>query len=94
MPNMEAVMGDATVFGRRVRYYRTQIGVTLEDLAARSGVTLVTMFRYESGERFPELRTLVAIANALEVPLDALVDPEGPEPDKPAPPHRPKGKGK
>lgn len=57
-----------------MRAYRIQRGLTQEDAARLSGLRLLTWVRTEQGTTRPGLDTLLAIAYALDVGLDALVD--------------------
>ncbi len=56
--------------GLQIRRIRGDRGLTLEQLAARSGTSAPTLHRYESGwDRF-EIRTLERIARALDAGLE------------------------
>jgi transcriptional regulator with XRE-family HTH domain len=74
--------GDPALFARRVREERQRRGWRFEDLAAavaKEGVTLhlSAYSKLESAGRPPRLREAVAIADALDVPLAALLAPDG-----------------
>lgn len=43
-----------------------------KDLCAELGISIMTYYRYERGEREPSLSTLVAIADYFDVSLDYL----------------------
>jgi transcriptional regulator with XRE-family HTH domain len=60
--------------GTRLRSLRRQRGTTLSDLAGRTGISLSTLSRLESGERRPTLELLLPLARAYGVTLDELVD--------------------
>ncbi|WP_061016123.1 helix-turn-helix transcriptional regulator [Microbacterium sp. CCH5-D1] len=68
-----------------LRRIREQAGLSQEDVAYRAGMTRYTYQKYEKGESRPgtpanpTLRAMLALAQVLDVPLDALV-PE-PTPD-------------
>ena len=49
-------------------------GLTQSELATKSGVPRVSIARYETGKVSPNVRILERLANALNVPIDALVD--------------------
>ena len=51
----------------------TQRGVTLTDLAERTGISKSTLSRLENGQRRPSLELLLPLAQAYRVPLDDLV---------------------
>ena len=52
---------------------RTHRGVTLTELAAKTGISKSTLSRLETGQRKPSLELLLPIAHAHHVPLDELV---------------------
>ena len=64
---------------------RKQKGMTQEELAHLTNVTVRTIQRIESGESKPRTFTLKAIATALGVPLDAILVPEPQQDATPAP---------
>jgi transcriptional regulator with XRE-family HTH domain len=57
-----------------IRDRRERLGLTLRDLAARSGVSSSMISDIERRMKSPTVATLAALAEALEVPLAALVD--------------------
>ena len=59
--------------GARVRDLRTRRRLTLEDVAARTGISRSTLSRLENGQRRPTLELLFALAAAYRVSLDDLV---------------------
>jgi transcriptional regulator with XRE-family HTH domain len=59
--------------GPRLRRLRTQRGVTLTELAARTGISKSTLSRLETGQRKPSLELLLPLAAAYHLPLDELV---------------------
>lgn len=64
---------DLISIGSRIRFYRQQREWTLEELSDKTGVSLQMLARVERGERSCSLKTLVLIANALELPSDELL---------------------
>jgi transcriptional regulator with XRE-family HTH domain len=68
---------DMYTLGRRIAAARELRDLTQHELAARAGLTQATIARLEKGRK-PGLRleTIVAIAEALGVSLDALVSRE------------------
>ncbi|KDN87357.1 XRE family transcriptional regulator [Kitasatospora cheerisanensis] len=63
--------------GLRLRELRTARGLSLSELARRSGVGKATLSGLESGLRNPTLETLYALTTALGLPLSsALHEPE------------------
>lgn len=59
--------------GPRLRAIRSRRGLTLEQLAERTGISISTLSRLESGLRRPTLELLLALAAEHRVPLDELV---------------------
>lgn len=60
--------------GRRVRTARTDLGWTLDQLAARSGVSRRMVINIEQGATNPSIATLLRVSDALGIGLPALVD--------------------
>ena len=59
--------------GPRLRRLRRERGLTLEALAATTGISVSTLSRVESGKRHPTLDLLIPLARAHHVALDQLV---------------------
>ncbi|SED28003.1 helix-turn-helix domain-containing protein [Streptomyces melanosporofaciens] len=70
MTEDEAVLQNV---GPRLRGFRKALGVTLTDLAERTGLTPSTISRLERGHIRPTLEQLLPLARAYAVPLDELV---------------------
>jgi transcriptional regulator with XRE-family HTH domain len=60
----------------RLRERRSELGWSIDDLAARSLLSASTISRIETGKRRPGLNHLVPLANALGLSLDELVAPQ------------------
>ncbi|MEK9785203.1 MAG: XRE family transcriptional regulator [Gammaproteobacteria bacterium] len=58
--------------GRQVHIYRTQLGVTIANLARQAGLSPGMLSKIENGQTSPSLTTLQALAGALNVPVTAL----------------------
>jgi DNA-binding XRE family transcriptional regulator len=58
----------------RLRTLRTTLGLSLDDLAARTNLSPSTISRIETGRRTISLDVLLPLAKALQVDLDALLD--------------------
>lgn len=58
----------------RLRSLRTTIGLSLDELAARTNLSPSTISRVETGKRTISLDILVPLAAALQIDLDALLD--------------------
>jgi transcriptional regulator with XRE-family HTH domain len=65
---------DATEsFGQRLRDRRSALGLTLLAVAIRAGVSVPYVANLEKGRGNPTLDVIVALADALEVPVISLV---------------------
>lgn len=58
----------------RLRSLRTTLGLSLDELAARTNLSASTISRIETGKRTISLDVLVPLARALQVDLDALLN--------------------
>jgi len=61
----------------RLRSLRTTLGLTLEELSARTNLSPSTISRVETGKRTISLDILLPLAMGLHVDLDSLLDVEG-----------------
>lgn len=62
--------------GRRVRAFRKLKGLTQQELADRSGISLAVLGAVERGNRRSEDQILDKIANVLEIPTEELINPD------------------
>src|SRR5574338_654738 len=62
--------------GKRVSAERVRLGMSQEELAGESLLSLRTIQRIESGETSPRGDTLKRLAGALKVPVEELIDSE------------------
>ncbi len=60
------------VVGQRVRELRTGLGLTMEQLADLTGLSMGMLSKVERGRTSPSFATLTALANAVQVPFTAL----------------------
>jgi transcriptional regulator with XRE-family HTH domain len=60
------------VVGQRVRELRTDLGLTMEALAEKAGLSLGMLSKIEHGQTSPSLATLTSLANAAGVPFTAF----------------------
>lgn len=58
--------------GDKIREYRKLAGLTQQELAQKSGISMMSIRRYEKGERNPTYETISKIANALETSITSL----------------------
>lgn len=60
-------------FNERLKYQRELCGYTQKQMAELVGITPRSYQRYESGEREPNIDTLVQIADLFKISLDDLI---------------------
>jgi transcriptional regulator with XRE-family HTH domain len=71
---------------KRLKAAREAAGLTQRELAGLSGVSASTIAQLEQGiYPDPRIGTLIALADALDIPLDELVGREPELPPKPEP---------
>ena len=78
-------MYDKNTFANSLKSLLEKRGMTQRALAEKLGTTEVTVSRYTSGNRTPNIETTVAIAEILGVSLDQLVGYEPPAAPRPSP---------
>ena len=61
-------------FPENLQFLRAQNSVTQEQLAEQLGVSRQSVSKWESGNSFPEMETLLRICDLYSVNLDALLD--------------------
>lgn len=61
------------LFGERLERLRGEAGLSQEALAAKAGISRVTIARLEAGEQDPHYETLLALAQGLGMPLEKLL---------------------
>ncbi len=61
------------LLGERLKRLRQEAGLSQEALAAKAGVSRVTIARLEAGEQDPHYETLHALAQGLGLPLEKLL---------------------
>src|ERR687891_2849333 len=71
-PSPEAPARGPTGLGKRVAGYRTARGLKVSALARAVGVSPSLISQIERGQSRPSVSTLFALAEALEVPVDAF----------------------
>lgn len=60
--------------GPKVREVRQQLGLSLQQLAARSGVSAAAIHKVERGDMVPTITTLLKLAGALGRPVGYFID--------------------
>ncbi|MGP5608267.1 helix-turn-helix domain-containing protein [Arthrobacter rhombi] len=66
--------------GPRLRAARVKQDRTLEDLASKTGISVSTLSRLESGKRQASLELLLPLTRALRIGIDELIPAEVPDP--------------
>jgi transcriptional regulator with XRE-family HTH domain len=61
------------MLGDQIKAERVRLSWTQHDLASRLSVTPQTVSDWEAGRKEPSTEKLIALANAFDVSLDALV---------------------
>ena len=61
-------------FGKKVKQFRLELGISQEELAFRSGLHRTYISDLERGNRNVSLETIQKIANALNISIDKLFD--------------------
>lgn len=69
---------DLATLGQRMRHFRSEAGLTLDQLGAEVGVAGSQLSLMENGRREPRLSLLSAIAERLGIPLTQLLDESAP----------------
>ncbi len=64
---------DYISIGARIKYIRNQKGLSQEELAEFSDVSAVYISNVERGKKSASLKTVIAIANAMNVSTDSLL---------------------
>src|SRR3546814_19218663 len=66
--------------GARLRDVRRERGLTLDELASRSGMSMSTLSRLESGKRQASLEMLLLLTRQLGLRIADIVQPATPDP--------------
>ena len=66
-------MGAGKLLGTNLRARRDEQGISLSELARRSGIAKGTLSQLESGVGNPTIETVFSLSNALGVPVSALL---------------------
>ena len=61
-------------FGRRLKHLRGKTGSTQKELAHRTNLSANYIALLETGKRPPSFKTIAALAQALQVPINKLMD--------------------
>lgn len=69
---------DPLVLGRRVRHFRTEAGMTLDQLGEEVGKPAPYLSMLENGKKEPTISLLMEIARTLDADIGQLLDPSPP----------------
>lgn len=64
---------DYSSVGARIKYIRTQKGLSQEELAEFADVSPVYISNIERGEKSASLKTIIAVANAMNTSTDSIL---------------------
>lgn len=71
----EQFSGGAAI-GARIRLFREKRNMSRNELAAQMNVSVQSVYRWESGERVPDIATLMQIARLLGINMDTMTGTE------------------
>ena len=69
---------DPLAFGHRLRHFRREANLTLDELGSKIGKPAPYLSTIETGKREPKLSLISSLAAALNVPVADLLDPNPP----------------
>lgn len=78
-PSMSSADLDRLLLGKRLRHFRTEAGLTLDQLGERVGVVASQLSLFENGRREPKLSMLQSIARELQITTTELMKGEAPD---------------
>ena len=78
-PHMDTASRHVKALADHLRLLRADRGLTLQELAANSGVSRATLSRIENGEVSPTAETLGRLASAFALPFSQLLTPLEPD---------------
>ena len=70
-------MFDTKTFGAHLQRKRKNAGMTQLELAEKLSLTRQAVSMYETGESFPDISIVIALAEIFGISVDELVHPEG-----------------
>jgi transcriptional regulator with XRE-family HTH domain len=77
MPVARTSFSEAQVLGSNIRRFRLAMGLSQTELATMAGVRVQAISLLETGKQLPVWDTACRIADALQVSLNQLRDPNG-----------------
>ncbi len=73
---IEAQFSGNAVIGKKIEKFRKERDLTRNELAELVGVTMPTVYRWENGDRLPDIVTLMKIARILGIKYDKFMSDE------------------
>lgn len=70
---LEAQYSGGNMIGLKLTKYREQSGLTQKELADKMNITVQTVYRWERGERLPDIITFMHIAKVLGINAEKLI---------------------
>ena len=70
---MSSKKGEGSTLSMNLRKFRDLRGLTQAQMGARSAIGAASISHFETGQRTPTLQTIVKLADALDVTVDALL---------------------
>ena len=70
---MSSKKGEGSTLPMNLRKFRELRGLTQAQMGARSAIGAASISHFETGQRTPTLQTIVKLADALDVTVDALL---------------------
>ena len=75
--DIKAQYSGNAVIGAHIKKYREDLHMSRNDFAKEMNVSIQTVYRWESGERIPDVVTLLEIARTLRVSMDQITGMNG-----------------
>lgn len=70
---IEAQYSGSAVIGKKIQKFREEANMTRNELATKMSVSLQTVYRWENGERVPDMVTFMKLARVLGFNMDKLM---------------------
>ncbi|WP_071460529.1 helix-turn-helix domain-containing protein [Bacillus massilinigeriensis] len=65
-----------SAIGKNIKAFRLDRKLTLEELALKARVGTRTLEKYETGEKVPDLQTIMKLSTVLDVPASEILEQE------------------
>ena len=76
-PRLRKEIDTSTYTGRfaaRLKALREKAGMSVEEVAEKTGIPFQTLYRWESGDRCPVNEQILQVANALNIKVSRLIE--------------------